>query len=199
MRVGANRRIRIAARVIRNRRASGIFTYLCARRIDLLGSLRACITISNYSVDRAYAAWKAAWAARRGMALRSQVESSSRGEGIVVASSLRKRRSRSRKCHEAGESVKSSWTFSRNVRANIFHDSSNSYINRSRYIRFRKVFVNGRNNKNPIELEFLKLVEIYFERKKLKFNFLDETFDYNMVILVIRAVCVVGKGRGLRT
>lgn len=132
------------------------------------------------------------------MALRSQVESSSRGEGIVVASSLRKRRSRSRKCHE-GESVKSSWTFSRNVRANIFHDSSNSYINRSRYIRFRKVFVNGRNNKNPIELEFLKLVEIYFGRKKLKFNFLDETFDYNMVILVIRAVCVVGKGRGLRT
>lgn len=132
------------------------------------------------------------------MALRSQVESSSRGEGIVVASSLRKRRSRSRKCHEAGESVKSSWTFSRNVRANVntFHDSSNSYINRSRYIRFRK---NGRNNKNPIELEFLKLVEIYFGRKKLKFNFLDETFDYNMVILVIRAVCVVGKGRGLRT
>lgn len=129
------------------------------------------------------------------MALRSQVESSSRGEGIVVASSLRKRRSRSRKCHE-GESVKSSWTFSRNVRANIFHDSSNSYINRSRYIRFRKVFVNGRNNKNPIELEFLKLVEIYFGRKKLKFNFLDETFDYNTVI---RAVCVVGKGRGLRT
>lgn len=129
------------------------------------------------------------------MALRSQVESSSRGEGIVVASSLRKRRSRSRKCHE-GESVKSSWTFSRNVRANIFHDSSNSYINRSRYIRFRKVFVNGRNNK---KLEFLKLVEIYFGRKKLKFNFLDETFDYNMVILVIRAVCVVGKGRGLRT
>lgn len=193
MRVGANRRIRIAARVIRNRRASGIFTYLCARRIDLLGSLRACITISNYSVDRAYAAWKAAWAARRGMALRSQVESSSRGEGIVVASSLRKRRSRSRKCHEAGESVKSSWTFSRNVRANIFHDSSNSYINRSRYIRFRKVFVNGRNNK---KLEFLKLVEIYFGRKKLKFNFLDEIFDYNTVI---RAVCVVGKGRGLRT
>lgn len=132
------------------------------------------------------------------MALRSQVESSSRGEGIVVASSLRKRRSRSRKCHEAGESVKSSWTFSRNVRANVntFHDSSNSYINRSRYIRFRK---NGRNNKNPIELEFLKLVEIYLGRKKLKFNFLDETFDYNMVILVIRAVCVVGKGRGLRT
>lgn len=132
------------------------------------------------------------------MALRSQVESSSRGEGIVVASSLRKRRSRSRKCHEAGENVKSSWTFSRNVRANvnIFHDSSNSYINRSRYIRFRKVFVNGRNNK---KLEFLKLVEIYFGRKKLKFNFLDETFDYNMVILVIRAVCVVGKGRGLRT
>lgn len=130
------------------------------------------------------------------MALRSQVESSSRGEGIVVASSLRKRRSRSRKCHEAGESVKSSWTFSRNVRANIFHDSSNSYINRSRYIRFRKVLVNGRNNK---KLEFLKLVEIYFGRKKLKFNFLDETFDYNMVILVIRAVCVVGKGRGLRT
>lgn len=129
------------------------------------------------------------------MALRSQVESSSRGEGIVVASSLRKRRSRSRKCHE-GESVKSSWTFSRNVRANIFHDSSNSYINRSRYIRFRKVFVNGRNNK---KLEFLKLVEIYFGRKKLKFNFLDETFDYNMVIFVIRAVCVVGKGRGLRT
>lgn len=127
------------------------------------------------------------------MALRSQVESSSRGEGIVVASSLRKRRSRSRKCHEAGESVKSSWTFSRNVRANIFHDSSNSYINRSRYIRFRKVFVNGRNNK---KLEFLKLVEIYFGRKKLKFNFLDETFDYNTVI---RAVCVVGKGRGLRT
>lgn len=127
------------------------------------------------------------------MALRSQVESSSRGEGIVVASSLRKRRSRSRKCHEAGESVKSSWTFSRNVRANIFHDSSNSYINRSRYIRFRKVFVNGRNNK---KLEFLKLVEIYFGRKKLKFNFLDETFDYNTVI---RAVCIVGKGRGLRT
>lgn len=126
------------------------------------------------------------------MALRSQVESSSRGEGIVVASSLRKRRSRSRKCHE-GESVKSSWTFSRNVRANIFHDSSNSYINRSRYIRFRKVFVNGRNNK---KLEFLKLVEIYFGRKKLKFNFLDETFDYNTVI---RAVCVIGKGRGLRT
>lgn len=193
MRVGANRRIRIAARVIRNRRASGIFTYLCARRIDLLGSLRACITISNYSVDRAYAAWKAAWAARRGMALRSQVESSSRGEGIVVASSLRKRRSRSRKCHEAGESVKSSWTFSRNVRANIFHDSSNSYINRSRYIRFRKVFVNGRNNK---KLEFLKLVEIYFGRKKLKFNFLDEIFDYNTVI---RAVFVIRKGRGLRT
>lgn len=45
----------------------------------------------------------------------------------------------------------------------------------------------------------MKLVEIYFGRKKLKFNFLDETFDYNMVILVIRAVCVVGKGRGLRT
>lgn len=133
------------------------------------------------------------------MALRSQVESSSRGEGIVVASSLRKRRSRSTKCHEAGESVKSSWTFSRNVRANIFHDSSNSYINRSRYIRFRKVFVNGRNNKNPIELEFLKLVEIYFGRKKLKFNFLDETFDYNTVILVMCAICVVGKGRGLRT
>lgn len=67
------------------------------------------------------------------------------------------------------------------------------FVYKSIEIRFRKVFVNGRNNK---KLEFLKLVEIYFGRKKLKFNFLDETFDYNTVI---RAVCVVGKGRGLRT
>lgn len=70
------------------------------------------------------------------------------------------------------------------------------FVYKSIEIRFRKVFVNGRNNK---KLEFLKLVEIYLGRKKLKFNFLDETFDYNMVIFVIRAVCVVGKGRGLRT
>lgn len=67
------------------------------------------------------------------------------------------------------------------------------FVYKSIEIRFRKVFVNGRNNK---KLEFLKLVEIYFGRKKLKFNFLDEIFDYNTVI---RAVCVVGKGRGLRT
>lgn len=67
------------------------------------------------------------------------------------------------------------------------------FVYKSIEIRFRKVFVNGRNNK---KLEFLKLVEIYFGRKKLKFNFLDETFDYNTVI---RAVCVIGKGRGLRT
>lgn len=73
------------------------------------------------------------------------------------------------------------------------------FVYKSIEIRFRKVFVNGRNNKNPIELEFLKLVEIYFGRKKLKFNFLDETFDYNTVILVMCAICVVGKGRGLRT
>lgn len=102
-----------------DRQTSGIFTYLCARRIDLLGSLRACITISNYSVDRAYAAWKAAWAARRGMALDRKLSRPVEGEGgeIVVASSLRKRRSRWTKCHEASrESVKLSWTFSRNVR-----------------------------------------------------------------------------------